>query len=68
MHLEWQEEIETGDMVIKLRITRAELEAVRLNKSDRALMEECDNKNAIIADHILSLEVLCRRIEANDKK
>jgi len=63
MILQWKDELETGDKVIKLRITASELKTVSLTDFDRALLTDCEKKGTTIADHILGLETLCRRIE-----
>lgn len=63
MKLEWHDEIETGDRVTELRITKKEMAHVKLDKLDRLLLKECGRSNASISDRILGLETLCRRIE-----
>jgi hypothetical protein len=63
MNLEFHTELETGDDVITLRITRADQQTVLLNDFDRLLLSECSKDNASIADRILGLETLCRRIQ-----
>lgn len=63
MNLEFHTELETGDDVITLRITRADQQAVRLDDFDQLLLSECSKDNASIADRILGLEALCRRIQ-----
>ena len=63
MKIEWRDEFETGDKVIKLRITATEMQRVHLDRFDRLLLNDCGGPNASISDRILGLETLCRRIE-----
>lgn len=63
MNLKWRRELETKELVVELRITPKDMVEVELDKFDRLLLTDCESSGASIADRILGLVTLCRRIE-----
>lgn len=48
---------------VVITITDAELKTMRLYPFDRALLDDCESDDATIADKLLGLELIARRIE-----
>lgn len=57
---------ELGHHVYTLTFDEDELERIRLTPMDRALLRECEESDSI-ADMLLGLETIARRIEEYDK-
>ena len=55
--------VEVDEAVYTLRIPKRDLTRVSLAVADEALIAECDGAEATVADRLLALELLVRRIE-----
>lgn len=65
-YIEYMNDIPTGDRVITIRLTRADMTSAKLTKFDYALFDDIQNgkpSNTPMADQLLGLETLVRRIE-----
>ena len=66
MKIEITENIETNTRIATLTFDAFEIENVKLDKLDRLLLAECE-KSRSVADKLLMLECLARRIEEQRK-
>lgn len=63
---EFTNDVVTGDRVINIRLTKADMVKAQLTKFDYALFDDIQNgekSNTPMADQLLGLETLVRRIE-----
>lgn len=65
MQMEWWRDPGTLDRRISILISERELEEVyrTLNDLDKLLLRECDGPDATLADRLLGLELLARRLQ-----
>lgn len=62
MRFSYVDNLKTGDKEYILRISGYDIVTARFDEWDRRLLEECD-KSDNIADKLLALECMARRIE-----
>lgn len=68
---EWTDDIATGDRIINIRLTKADMATAKLTRFDYALFDDIQNgekSNTPLADQLLGLETLVRRIEEKDRQ
>lgn len=63
MNFKQHVEAQSGDTVFQLRLADADLRNVKLSHFERAVIRECDSPDASLADRLLGLELLARRLE-----
>ena len=64
--IEFSDDIASGDRIYKVHLDQRSLATVKLDKFDRALLDDIENgekSGTPIADKLLGLETLVRRIE-----
>ena len=65
-YIEFTDDIATGTRTITIKLTKADMVSANLTKFDHALFDDIQNgdpSNTPIADQLLGLETLVRRIE-----
>lgn len=65
-YIEFSDDIPTGDRTIVIKLARADMQRVNLTKFDQMLFDDIQNgepSNTPMADQLLGLETLVRRIE-----
>jgi hypothetical protein len=65
-YMEYTDNVPTGDRTIIIKITRADMQRAKLTDFDHALFNDIQNgepSNTPMADQLLGLETLVRRIE-----
>ena len=65
-YLRWTDDFPTGDRVIEMRLVKSEMQAAVLDKFDHMLLDDIrygEPSDTPIADQLLGLEMLVRRIE-----
>lgn len=67
MKLEVWEDFSTRNKVYHLELSQVDLEEVPLDNFDRALLRECSGSSSI-ADALLCLEMIARRLEQLEEK
>ena len=67
MKLTKEEDLKTGDIIFKIRVTEESMCNPFLNAWDRCLIAECEESNSV-ADKLLMLETIARRKEQYDEK
>jgi hypothetical protein len=63
MNFTYHREEPSGKRVYHLEIDEMDLILCNLNWFDRAVIADCDSEGATIADKLLALELITRRIE-----
>lgn len=58
----------TGEFTYTIKIERRELIHTTFYSFDRALFDDCNTENVTIADRLLALELIARRIEESELK
>lgn len=61
------ENINSGSKVFILTISISDYVKARFDNFDEALLRECKREDATIADKLLALEMVARRIEEEEK-
>ncbi len=64
--VEWMDDVATGDRIVNIRIAKADKSLATLTDFDQLLFDDIENgepSNTPMADQLLGLETLVRRIE-----
>lgn len=65
-YIEYTDDIPTGDRIINIRLSKADMALANYSRFDRALLDDIENgepSNTPMADKLLGLEIMVRRIE-----
>jgi len=63
MKFETRQDIKTNDKVFILTVTVLDYVKAKFDNLDRMLLRDCESKDATIADKLLALEMIARRVE-----
>lgn len=66
MKVEIDRDVVTGDLTAIARISNRELQDLRLDRYDLALLDDCSGPDADAADVLLGLETLFRKARPNN--
>jgi hypothetical protein len=68
MEITESRDLVTGDTIYTVRISRDEFVSTTFYPFDRALFEDCAGDDATVADRLLALELIARRVEESKSK